>query len=227
MVRMNDALAWSLLAASVLIFVGYEAATLARGRRSPDRLARYAHARMRVAWVIAMRDVPASEIVAVQALRNSLMSATIVASTAALALMGTATLAGSAFATDIARFYSHGLDIRPVLEGLLMSVLFASYVCSSNAMRYFNHATFVMAMPVGSPQRDEWMPLATDYVERAGILYSWGLRCFLMIAPVVAGIVNPVLMPVMTLLLVGVLWYFDRPASLRSPALRTRSTDRR
>ncbi len=228
MARMNDALAWSLLAASVLIFGGYEAAMLARGRRSPDRLARYAHARMRVAWVMAMRDVPDSEIVAVQALRNSLMSATIVASTAALALMGTVSLAGSSFASDIARFYSQGgLAIRPVLEGLLMSVLFASYVCSSNAMRYFNHATFVMAMPVGSAQRAEWMPLATDYVERGGILYSWGLRCFLMIAPVVAGIVNPLLMPVMTLLLVGVLWYFDRPASLRSPQMRTRAGDRR
>ena len=223
---MDDALAWSLMAASILIFVGYETAALARGRRSPDRLARYAHARMRVAWVIAMREVEGSEIVAVQALRNSLMSATIVASTAALALMGTVSLAGSSFVTDIAHLYSHGLAIRPVMEGLLMGVLFASYVCSSNAMRYFNHATFVMAMPVGSTQRNEWMPMATDYVERGGILYSWGLRCFLMIAPVVAGIVNPALMPVMTILLVAVLWFFDRPASLRSPALRTRSTDR-
>ena len=222
---MNELVAWILLAVSVLIFVVYELTVLTRGRKSPDRLARYAHARMRVAWVAAMRDVPDSEIVAVQALRNSLMSATIVASTAALALMGTVTLAGSSFASDVARFRSEGLTIRPVLEGLLMCVLFASYVCSSNAMRYFNHATFVMAMPVGSAQRSEWMPLATDYVERAGILYSWGLRCFLMIAPVVAGIVNTLLMPVMTILLVVVLWHFDRPANRRSPMLRTRSTD--
>jgi uncharacterized membrane protein len=223
---MNESVAWALLAVSILIFAVYEATVLTRGRKAPYRLARYAHARMRVAWVVAMRDVPDSEIVAVQALRNSLMSATIVASTAALALMGTVTLAGSSFASDIARFRSEGLAIRPVLEGLLMCVLFASYVCSSNAMRYFNHATFVMAMPVGSPQRGEWMPMATDYVERAGILYSWGLRCFLMIAPVVAGIVNTLLMPAMTILLVVVLWHFDRPANMRSPALRTRASDR-
>jgi uncharacterized membrane protein len=222
---MNEFVAWGLLAVSVLIFAVYEATVLTRGRKAPDRLARYAHARMRVAWVVAMRDVPDSEIVAVQALRNSLMSATIVASTAALALMGTVTLAGSSFTSDIARFRSEGLTIRPVLEGLLMCVLFASYVCSSNAMRYFNHATFVMAMPVGSPQRSEWMPMATDYVERAGILYSWGLRCFLMIAPIVAGIVNTLLMPAMTILLVVVLWHFDRPANMRSPSLRTRATD--
>jgi hypothetical protein len=33
-----------------------------------------------------------------------------------------------------------------------------------------------------------------------------------MVAPVVAGIVNPLLMPVLTVGLVFVLWLFDRPA---------------
>jgi len=51
-------------------------------------------------------------------------------------------------------------------------------------------------------------------VERAGLLYSWGLRFFLMVAPLVAGIVNPSLMPVMTAGLIFVMWYFDRPARL-------------
>ena len=223
---MNEPVAWSLLAVSALIYVVYEGYVLWRGRTHPDRMARYAHARMRVAWVASLHDAPGFEIVAVQALRNALMSTTIAASTAALALMGTITLAGATFASGMAHFRSEGLEIRPVLEGLLMCALFASYVCSSNAMRYFNHATFVMAMPVGSQHRGTWMPVATDYVERAGILYSWGLRCFLMVAPIVAGIVNPVVMPGMSVGLVVVLWYFDRPAQMRSPMLRTRSGDR-
>jgi uncharacterized membrane protein len=223
---MNEPVTWSLLAVSVLMYAVYEAYVLTRGRRTPDRMARYAHARMRVAWVASLHDKPGFEIVAVQGLRNSLMSATIVASTSALALMGSVTLAGPTFESSIANFRTEGWETRPVLEGLLMFVLFASYVCSSNAMRYFNHATFVMGMPVGSRERNTWMPLATDYVERAGILYSWGLRTFLMVAPLVAGIVKPLLMPVMTGLLVTVLWYFDRPAELRSPMLRTRSSDR-
>jgi uncharacterized membrane protein len=223
---MNEPVAWTLLAVSALIYVAYEGYVLWRGRTHPDRMARYAHARMRVAWVASLHDEPGFEIVAVQALRNALMSTTIAASTAALALMGTITLAGATFASGMAHFRSEGLEIRPVLEGLLMCALFASYVCSSNAMRYFNHATFVMAMPVGSSHRGTWMPVATDYVERAGILYSWGLRCFLMVAPIVAGIVNPVIMPGMSIGLVVVLWYFDRPAQMRSPMLRTRSGDR-
>lgn len=152
---------------------------------------------------------------AVQALRNSLMSATIAASTAALALMGTITIAGSAVAQGIAHLSSSGpVALRPVLEALLMLALIASYVCSAMAMRFFNHASLVMSIPVGTPERRSFNPMAQEYVHRAGLLYSWGLRFFLMIAPLVAGIVNPLVMPLMTVVLVAVLWLFDRPARL-------------
>ena len=104
------------------------------------------------------------------------------------------------------------LSSRAVLEALLMLALFASYVCSAMAMRYFNHAGFVMSMPVASPERQSLNGMAGEYVERAGLLYSWGLRFFLMVAPLVAGIVSPLAMLPMTLVLVSVLWFFDRPA---------------
>lgn len=205
--------AWTVFGVSVFIFVVYEGWVLWVGRRTPHRMARTAHARMRASWAAALSQRPGFEIVAVQTLRNSLMSATIGASTAALALMATITLAGGTVLETIAHPQSGaGLPLRPVLEALLMLVLFASYVCSSMAMRYYNHAGFVMSMPVESEERRPLEPFARDYVERAGLLYSWGLRCFLMVAPLVAGIVNPLLMPLMTVGLVFVLWFFDRPA---------------
>lgn len=80
------------------------------------------------------------------------------------------------------------------------------------AMRYFNHAGFVMSMPAASAERQALMPLAAEYVGRAGLLYSWGLRCFLAIAPLVGGIVTPVATLPMTCGLIAVLWLFDRPA---------------
>jgi uncharacterized membrane protein len=206
-------LAWLAFGISLLLFAAYEGRVLWVGRRQPHRMARYAHARMRASWAAALSERPGFEIVAVQTLRNSLMSATIGASTAALALMGTITLAGGTFIEGLAQLRADaGLPLRAVLEALLMLALFASYVCSSMAMRYYNHAGYVMSMPAQSEERRPLDPLARDYVERAGLLYSWGLRCFLMIAPLVAGIVNPLLMPVLTAGLVFVLWYFDRPA---------------
>lgn len=210
----ESTLAWLAFAISLFIFIAYEGWVLWVGRRRPQRMARYAHARMRSDWATALSDRPGFEIVAVQTLRNSLMSATIIASTAALGLMGTITLAGGTMLESISQLQGEGDALRPVLEALLMLVLFASYVCSSMAMRYYNHAGFVMSMPAQSELRKPLDPMARDYVERAGLLYSWGLRCFLMIAPLISGIVNPLLMPVMTALLVFVLRLFDRPAQL-------------
>jgi hypothetical protein len=211
----ESTLAWLAFGISLFVFFAYEGWVLWVGRRRPQRMARYAHARMRSDWAAVLSDRPGFEIVAVQTLRNSLMSATIGASTAALGLMGTITLAGGTMLETMSQLRSQGdMPLRPVLEALLMLVLFASYVCSSMAMRYYNHAGFVMSMPAQSEQRKPLDPMARDYVERAGLLYSWGLRCFLMIAPPVAGIVNPLLMPVMSAALVFVLWLFDRPARL-------------
>jgi len=205
-------MAWIAFAVSLAVFIVYEGWVLWVGRRTPERMARTAHARMRASWAAALSERPGFEIVAVQTLRNSLMSATIGASTAALALMGTITLAGGSVLESISHPQAEGvLPLRPVLEALLMLALFASYVCSSMAMRYYNHAGFVMSMPAQSAERKPLDPLAQVYVERAGLLYSWGLRFFLMIAPLVAGIVNPLLIPVMTAGLVFVLWLFDRP----------------
>jgi uncharacterized membrane protein len=206
-------MAWIAFALSTLLFVVYEIWVIWVGRRHPERMARYAHARMRVTWVTVLNAQPGFEIVAVQALRNSLMSATIAASTAALALMGTITVAGSAVAEGIAQMRSmREIPLRPFLEALLLLALFGSYVCSAMAMRFFNHASLVMSLPVATPERKSLNLMAQEYVLRAGLLYSWGLRAFLMIAPLVAGIVNPLVMPVMTVLLVIVLWWFDRPA---------------
>ncbi len=207
--------AWLSFVLSSAIFFSYEGYAFWLSRLHPERVARSAHARMRATWVAELSRQPGFEIVAVQSLRNSLMSATIAASTAALALMGSISLAGISVATGMRQIDSLELvGVRLLLEGLLILALFASYVSSAMAMRYFNHASFVMSIPAMSPERARFNPMAVEYVERAGLLYSWGLRFFLMIAPLVAGIVNPLAMPPITIALVVVLWKFDRPAKI-------------
>lgn len=207
---------WIVFFVSSVLFLGYEINALWVGHRHPERLARSAHARMRADWVAAMSRQAGFEIVAVQTLRNSLMSATIAASTAALALMGSLTLAGPTVNAGISRLADLStIPLRTVLEALLILTLFSSYVSSAMAMRYFNHASFVMSMPVASPERDSFNLMATTYVERAGLLYSWGLRFFLMVAPLVAGVVNPAAILPATIGLIFVMRYFDRPAAIK------------
>ena len=70
----------------------YEIAQVIARRRNPAAMARTAHAELREEWFNAISRQPGSEILAVQTLRNSVMSASMIASTAVLALMGTITL---------------------------------------------------------------------------------------------------------------------------------------
>jgi hypothetical protein len=210
---LDPIVSWVLVAVSLALLVAYEWRAWRLGLRSPEKHARYAHARLRLQWVHALSAQPGFEIVAVQALRNSLMSATISASTAALAVMGAVSLAGGSLAINIGH-WSRAESLHTVLQALLVLMLFASYVCSAMAMRYYGHASFVMSMPVASPERQPLNPVAAEHVRRAGLLYSWGLRLFLMVASIVAGIVHPLAMLPVTALLLVALHYFDRPAEL-------------
>ena len=83
---------WQLAFITVAILPAYELAQLWVQRRRPGLLACAAHANLRKEWSAALSKQPASEILAIQTLRNSLMSATMTASTAALGLIGAATL---------------------------------------------------------------------------------------------------------------------------------------
>ena len=101
-----------------------------------------------------------------------------------------------------------------------MAQLFASLLASIMAVRYYNHAGFIAGMPVDSPARQRWNDAGRIHVRRAGILYSWGLRHLVLVAPVLAAIVHPAAGPVAALGVIGVLIGFDRFAGANA---RTRT----
>src|SRR5450631_3967146 len=132
---MNSTAAWGGLVLSLLLIVVYEIHAHRVSKRDPTHQARFINSHMRMAWVQAMSVQPGFEIVAVQALRNSLMSATVVASTAALALMASLTLGGASLAAGLAHPSGEGITLLHVILGATaVGVLFASYVCSAMSM---------------------------------------------------------------------------------------------
>lgn len=209
---MTNATTWLAGLTTVVILLGYEAALLLVQRRHPARLARSAHATLREEWFAALSKQRGSEILAVQTLRNSMMSATMTASTAALGLMGAATLAAPSLNASFGagEAISGNFTVRLALELVLMTILFASLVCSVMAVRYYNHAGFISSMPVDSEERLRWAPAGVVYLRRAGLLYSWGLRHLLLVAPILASIVYPLAGPVAAVFVVMALLGFDR-----------------
>lgn len=207
---MNDTLSWTAALATLAILVVYEIALAIGHRRQPDRLARTAHARLREEWFLAVATAQGSELLAVQTLRNSLMSATMTASTAVLGLMGTVTLAAPSLHASLGMQTVPVFTPRLALELALLVLLFASLVASVMSVRYYNHAGFICAMPVGSPVRQHWTAAGAMYVRRAGVLYGWGLRHLVMVAPLVASILLPIAGPVAAVVVVAVMWRLDR-----------------
>ena len=208
----TDARTWLAAFATIVILVAYEGALLLVQWQSPGRLARLAHADLREEWLDALSRHPGSEILAVQTLRNSLMAATMTASTAALGLIGAVTLAAPSLNSTLGGGHDDATNFtaRMALELVLMSILFASLVCSAMAVRYYNHAGFICSMPVDSEARRRWTAIGALYLRRAGLLYSWGLRNLLMVAPILAFFVYPWAGPVAAMLVAAVLIAFDR-----------------
>lgn len=207
---MDAALSWWAALATVAVLAGYELSLALARHRRPAHMARTAHANLREDWFAAVSQQKGSEILAVQTLRNAVMSASIIASTAALGLMGTVTLAVPSLHAGIAAAALPGFTPRLAMELALLALLFASLVTSVMAVRYYNHAGFVGGMPVDSAARDQWTPAGILYVRKAGILYSWGLRQLVLVAPVVAFILHPAAGPVAAVLVCTVLSGFDR-----------------
>ena len=134
------------------------------------------------------------------------------ASTAALGLMGTVTLAAPSLHAEF-REGASALSLftpRLAMELVLLALLFASLVSSVMAVRYYNHAGFVGGMPVESEARKRWTAAGAAYVRKAGVLYGWGLRQLVLLAPVVAFILHPVAGPIAALVVCGVLFSLDR-----------------
>jgi hypothetical protein len=209
---MNEINAWWFTGATVLVLALYEVLLALRQLVQPQAVARSAHASLRETWFQAVSQQTGSEILTVQTLRNSVMSATMTASTAALALIGTVTLTAPTLGTA----FDHTLHLREfsprlALELMLMALLVASLVESVMAVRYYNHVGFIGGMPVGSPARQQWSLAGAVYVRRAGLLYSWGLRHLILVAPILAATVYFPAGPVAATVLLFAMHKLDKP----------------
>lgn len=209
---MTDNLNWAAALATVSALVLYELALEIGQRRHPERYSRALHARLREEWFSAVSAEKGSELLAVQTLRNSLMSATMTASTAVLGLMGTVTLTAPSLHATLSSLGSNPLATTPrlFLELVLMSQLFASLVASVMAVRLYHHVSFICAIPLSSELRNSWARAGAVYVRRAGLLYSWGLRNLIMVAPIVTAILHPLAGFAAALVVVMVMSGIDR-----------------
>ena len=131
-------------------------------------------------WLEMILSHNGSEVLAIQVLRNSIMSSTVMASTCILLV-----IAAMSLASDPDKFAAHWLDAATVVglwrikvASLLLSI-FIAFWHYAQAIRLFNHVGYIVGMPKNNEGAQS--PLkntAIALLNTAGRMYSTGNRTF-------------------------------------------------
>lgn len=196
----------ALLAASVVLLLIYRVLHARRARLDPTISTRTVHDRIRSDWAALMNTGVDKGILAVQTLRNSVMAASFMASTSALAIAGTLGFASEADKLAGAWHREHAIAMAsalfPLKIFLLLGALFVAFLQFSLAIRLYNHASYAIVLPDASEG-------VARYLNRAGRLYGDGLRVFYMAFPVVAWLFDASMMLAATAGVLWIRWHLD------------------
>lgn len=205
---------WLMILAGIAVLLIYEWRMRAVGAISPGQTAHGAHTAIRGEWVNSSMGKPEYGVMIIQTLRNSVMTSSFMATTAALALSGTLTLSGIGSTTSLVWQTDalHGAEqLLRTFKLLLLSItFFLSFLFAAMSVRFFNHTGYLMTTDFPPERLPREKALATAYLNRAGRLYSYGLRAFFACVPFLASLAHTWLILPAALLLVAVLYRFDR-----------------
>lgn len=162
-------------------------------RRQPERTYRGRSNRLRRAWVHTIRT-KGNDILAIQTLRNWVMSATLFASTAMLIGLGIVRLALegpdlSSLSASLS-LVPTGASLVRIKLVLLGGFFFGAFLHFALALRYYNHTGFLINLPDEHYPGPALDPIA-DTLNRAGGHYNQGTRLFLLAAPFVLWLIGP------------------------------------
>lgn len=175
-------------------------------------------------WVSSMmRDNEKKNILAVQTLRNTIMGATLMATTSILLCSGMAAILSSTYSIkkplNDTVYGGHGEFLMALKYVTLLLVFLFSFLCHSLSIRFLNQVNFLINSPrhdPNDPQSDvEACALATspayvaELLERGILLSTVGNRLFYAALPLLLWIFGPVLVFLCSITLVPLLYNLD------------------
>jgi uncharacterized membrane protein len=166
-------------------------------------------------WVANVMSNASKDIMAVQTLRNFIMGASLMASTATLLIIGTLTLSGQA--ESISRSW-HVLDIggTHAAELWIVKVLFllvdfiVAFFAFVMSVRLVNQVVFMINAPGAAAHHNLTPTAVANRLNRAGNMFATGTRAFFFAVPLVFWLFGPVFLVLATLGLVVTLVQLDR-----------------
>ncbi|MDI1246373.1 MAG: DUF599 domain-containing protein [Rhodoferax sp.] len=207
----TDLLSFVASACMVLVYQHY---LRWRTRRDPASSAQDVMLAARAAWVESvMRE--RRDILAVQTLRNSTMSASFMASTAVLLIIGVLTLSAQGDKLTgtwhALNFLGHAGAEMWLFKLLIMlfDLLFA-FFSFSMSVRIFHHIGYLINVPLSKSNAVEQIRQVGAQFSRAGIYYRIGMRSYYFTVPLLFWLFGPLWLLAATMAMVFFLFHLDR-----------------
>lgn len=200
---------------SVLLIVSYHIFLRHKVRKDPTYTVQAINIIARTAWVETIMQDEKNAVLAVQTLRNSIMAAVFLSSTAVFMIIGVLTLSEQGEKLE-ATWHSLNLlgAIHPMLRVVkMMSMLLdllVAFFSFSMAIRIFNHVGFMINVPIRLNHKMMTPAHVATHLNRAGHFYSMGMRAYYFLVPLVFWLFGPHFMVVATIGLLIVLSRIDR-----------------
>jgi uncharacterized membrane protein len=200
--------------ASLLLLVGYQLFLRHKLKGDPLYTIQAVNAAARAAWVETVMGSPNKELLAVQTLRNSIMGATFLSSTAVLLIVGTLTLSaqsenlGSTWHTLNIFGTTHAEVWLTKLLTLLLD-LFVAFFSFAQAIRLYHHVGYMINVPTTMKHRALSPQHVALHLNRAGACYAIGMRAYYVSVPLVFWLFGPHFMLFSTFILIPILYRLD------------------
>lgn len=184
-------------------------------RENPTYTIHGVHALARRLWVSNIMRNQGMEVMAVQTLRNWIMGSSLMASTAALLIIGTLTLSGQA--ENITRSWhvlnisgSHAAELWIVKVMALLITFIVAFFAFAMSVRLANHVVFMINVPEYEAHHNLSPESVARRLHRSGTMFSIGMRAFLFAIPLVFWLFGPYFLLVSSIGLVIALYRLDR-----------------
>jgi uncharacterized membrane protein len=157
-------------------------------------------------------------IVAVQTLRNTIMTSTLMATTAVVMCSATVALMASAYFNGKNTLLGgHSRNLVNVKFFCMLSCFVASFICYAQSVRYVNHVNFLVNVPVQLDQQyghsGSCIRISPDYVAnvlaKGSDFFTLGTRGFYTAFPLVLWLFGPIPVLLASIALVPLLHFLD------------------
>jgi uncharacterized membrane protein len=176
---------------SFILIQSYYFYLIRRTHRAPQSSVHALNARTRERWVKMIMSGEKLDILAIQTVRNSVMAANFMATTAILLLVGVLNL-GEKIGPWAEKLHPFCTVCNPASElwmlklGMLLGSFALAFYYFAMAIRFFNHVGYLVNLPCDFSHDDEPYRQTCAYLNKAGRYYTFGTRTFFFSLPLIA-----------------------------------------